>query len=183
PDGASLVVSSSMPIRDLEWYAPPRRGVRVLANRGANGIDGVMSTAVGVAIGSRAPTVCLIGDVAFVHDTNALAGLRDRGVDLLIVVVDNDGGGIFSFLPQAEVLPEAQFEQLFGTPHGTDLAGLARAHGIRVDAVGSAGELGSAVTDWSVERGTRVLIVDSDRGRNVEVHRALNDAVARSVDS
>lgn len=81
PDGASLVVSSSMPVRDVEWYAEPRNGLTVRSNRGANGIDGVVSTGVGVALGSGAPTAVLVGDVAFLHDSNALLGLGARGVD------------------------------------------------------------------------------------------------------
>ena len=103
PVGGQLVVSSSMPIRDLEWYVRPAAPVEVHANRGANGIDGVVSTAVGVALAEpRRPTVLLIGDVAFLHDSNGLLGAADRGIDLVVVVVDNDGGGIFSFLPQAD---------------------------------------------------------------------------------
>lgn len=158
PDGGELVVSSSMPVRDLEWYAPPRAGVAVRANRGANGIDGVVSTAVGVALAGR-PTTLLIGDVAFLHDTNGLIGLAGRPVDLRIVVIDNDGGGIFSFLPQAGVLEPARFEQLFGTPHGADLEGLAAAH---------------RVTHM-------VEVVRSDRAANVEVHRRLGAAVAEAI--
>jgi len=91
-----LMVSSSMPVRDLEWFAPSRNDVTVFSNRGANGIDGVTSTAIGIALtGGR--TTLIIGDVAFLHDSNALLGLRRRDVDLCIVVIDNDGGGIFSF--------------------------------------------------------------------------------------
>src|SRR5690606_30126014 len=113
PAGSNLVVSSSMPVRDLEWYVQPQHQVAVRANRGANGIDGVVSTAVGVAAGSARPTALLIGDLAFLHDTNGLIGAAGRGVDLTIVVVDNDGGGIFSFLAQADALPSDQFEHLF----------------------------------------------------------------------
>ncbi|MEZ5225365.1 MAG: 2-succinyl-5-enolpyruvyl-6-hydroxy-3-cyclohexene-1-carboxylic-acid synthase [Acidimicrobiales bacterium] len=125
----ALVVSASMPVRDVEWYGQPAPGVRVLANRGANGIDGVIATAIGVAL-TGAPTICLIGDVAFLHDATSLTALARRRCDLTIMVVDNDGGGIFSFLPQRSLLDAARFEQLFGTPHGTDVLALARAHGL-----------------------------------------------------
>ncbi|HEX7134817.1 MAG TPA: 2-succinyl-5-enolpyruvyl-6-hydroxy-3-cyclohexene-1-carboxylic-acid synthase [Iamia sp.] len=157
PAGAHLVVSSSMPIRDLEWYGRPRGGVTVHANRGANGIDGVLSTAVGVALGTGAPTTCLIGDVALLHDSTALIGLAARGVDLTIVVVDNDGGGIFSFLPQATTPGGAAFEELFGTPHGADVEALAAAHGV-------------ALTH-----------VRTDRAANVAAHRRLNAAIAAAA--
>jgi 2-succinyl-5-enolpyruvyl-6-hydroxy-3-cyclohexene-1-carboxylate synthase len=130
PSGSHLVVASSMPVRDLEWYATPRADVHVHSNRGVNGIDGVVSTAIGVALGTGATTACLLGDVALLHDSNALIGIADRGIDLTIVVVDNDGGGIFSFLPQATSLPAPRFEQLFGTPHGVRPEALAAVHGL-----------------------------------------------------
>ena len=91
PDDGNLVVSSSMPIRDVEWFGAPRQGVRVFANRGANGIDGVVSTAVGVALASAAPTVLLIGDVALLHDSSALVSAQGCEVDLTVVVADNRG--------------------------------------------------------------------------------------------
>ncbi len=180
PDDAVLVASSSMPVRDLEWYTPARPGARVVSNRGANGIDGVTSTAVGVAL-SGARTVCLIGDVAFVHDTNALVSLRDRGVDLLIVVIDNDGGGIFSFLPQATELAPDRFEQLFGTPHGTDVGALALAHGLEVAEVGDLFDLDEVLLGWLRSGGVQVVVIRSDRERNWDLHRRLNEAVAAAV--
>ncbi|CAN5506913.1 2-succinyl-5-enolpyruvyl-6-hydroxy-3-cyclohexene-1-carboxylic-acid synthase [soil metagenome] len=179
--GSGLVVASSMPVRDIEWYGRPRRGVAVHANRGANGIDGVVSTAVGVALATGQPTVCLVGDVAFLHDSNALIGLADRGIDLTIVVVDNDGGGIFSFLPQAEDPGGATFESLYGTPHGVDLRVLAAAHGLVTVEPATSAEVGPAVRASLAAGGARVVRVVTDRAANVAVHRELNAAVAAAL--
>ena len=184
--GGSLVVSSSMPIRDLEWYGPrcdATGGGRtaVYANRGANGIDGVISTAVGVALGSKLPTVCVIGDVAFLHDTNGLLGIGRRELPLLIMVIDNDGGGIFSFLPQASALDHERFEQLFGTPHGVHLGGLAAAHGLDwVMAYGGA-DLDAILRKWRDLPRPLVVVVRSGRARNADDHRSTNEAVRAAV--
>ena len=171
PAGGSLLVASSMPVRDVEWFGGNRRDIRVYANRGANGIDGLIATATGIAL-TGSPTTLLIGDVAFLHDSTALIGLSQRAVDLTIVVVDNDGGGIFSFLPQAELVEAKRFEQLFGTPHGTDLASLCQAHGISCEAWPG---------DQPDGRGPRVIIAETDRAENVQVHEWLNDVVARAL--
>ena len=181
PVRASLVVSSSMPVRDVEWYAEPRHGLTVHSNRGANGIDGVVSTGVGVAVASTAPTAVLVGDVAFLHDSNALMGLAARNVDLTIVVVDNDGGGIFSFLPQGTQLPTDRFELLFATPHGVDLSTLAEAHGIGCRMLSAQSEVGPAVVAAAAEGGTHLLVVPTDRIANVAVHSELHTAVATAV--
>jgi 2-succinyl-5-enolpyruvyl-6-hydroxy-3-cyclohexene-1-carboxylate synthase len=177
PDGAHLVTASSMPVRDVEWYAAPRAGLTVHANRGANGIDGVVSTAVGVAIATGAPTGLLIGDIAFLHDANGLIGLRSRDVDVRIVVLDNDGGGIFSFLPQATELPPERFEQLFGTPHGTDLVALTSAHGVPVERVSALEHLRAALA----VPGPRVLHVRTERAANVSAHTAIHEAIQRAL--
>lgn len=168
-----LVVSSSMPIRDVEWFAPPRDNLQVHANRGANGIDGVVSTAIGVALASGNPAVLLIGDVAFLHDSGALVGLADRGADVRIVLVDNHGGGIFSFLPQATALPSEVFERLFGTPHSVDIGALVGAHGVRYRAVATTHELSAALH----EPGPVVIHVETDRSTVVADHDALHSAV------
>jgi 2-succinyl-5-enolpyruvyl-6-hydroxy-3-cyclohexene-1-carboxylate synthase len=175
PPGAALVASSSMPVRDVEWFGTARSDIRHVANRGANGIDGVVSTAVGVAA-AGVRTTLLIGDVAFLHDSNGLLGLSERGLDLTVVVLDNDGGGIFSFLPQRSQLPGERFEQLFGTPHGLDVVAVAAAHGVDARRVDD-----PAALDW--HPGTRVLVVPGDRDRNVEVHAALNQAVADALNA
>ena len=181
PDGAALVVASSMPVRDVEWYAEPRPGLRVLSNRGANGIDGVVSTGVGVALATGAPTAVLIGDVAFLHDSNALLGLGDRSVDLTVVIIDNDGGGIFSFLPPATALDPDRFELLFGTPHGVDLPALVAAHGLPCRVVRAQAEVGAAVAESAGRPGAEVIVVRTDRAANVAVHDELHAAVADAV--
>ena len=172
PDGATLVVASSLPVRALEWSMIPRKGLRVLANRGANGIDGFVSTVVGVAQANEpATTVGLCGDLCFLHDTNGLLGASGSAT---FVVLDNDGGGIFSFLPPAE-LPE--FEPLFATPHGLDLVEVARAHGVDAERVDDVGKLGDAIASDAL----RVLVIPIDRTKSVERHRALWDAVAHAI--
>jgi 2-succinyl-5-enolpyruvyl-6-hydroxy-3-cyclohexene-1-carboxylate synthase len=183
PDGARLVVASSMPIRDVERYAAPRHGLSVLANRGANGIDGTVSTAVGLALGSAVPTGLLIGDIAFLHDSNGLLGAPGRGIDLVCVVVDNDGGGIFSFLPQARGLPTERFETLFGTPHGLDLVALATSYGVDARALDRDDGTGAAVAEAATKGGVHVLVARTDRAANIEVHGRIDDAVAAAVDA
>ena len=122
--GGTIMVSASMPMRDLEWFGPTLEAPpTVMANRGANGIDGVVSTALGLAATGRR-TFALLGDVAFLHDVSGLVNLPD--LPCTFVVVDNGGGGIFSFLPQAEVLEHDQFELLFGTPPTSDVGNVAR---------------------------------------------------------
>lgn len=177
-----LVVSSSMPIRDVEWYAAPRDGLRVLANRGANGIDGVVSTAIGVAVATGRPVTALVGDIAFLHDSNALLGLAARDVDVTIVVVDNRGGGIFSFLPQAAEIEHATFERLFGTPHDVDLATMAAAHGIPTLRVHEPDGLDSALS-IAAASGTHVVLAPTDRQANVAVHDEVHAAVAAALRS
>jgi 2-succinyl-5-enolpyruvyl-6-hydroxy-3-cyclohexene-1-carboxylate synthase len=176
PEGAELVVASSMPVRDLEWFGG--RSARAHANRGANGIDGVLATALGRAVGGRS-TFVLLGDLAFVHDSNALVGLAGRGCDLRIVVVDNDGGGIFSFLPQADALDPERFELLFGTPLGVDVVDLAAAYGVRACSADTLDQLGEQLG----RRGPWVCRVRTDRRRNVEVHAELHAAVAAALAS
>ena len=120
--GSTIVASSSMPIREVEWWSRPRAGLRVLANRGVNGIDGVLSTALGVAAsGGTGGVTALVGDLAFLYDIGVLAQAAREDIDLDVIVVDNDGGGIFNFLPQATSQPAERFERLWGTPHGIDL--------------------------------------------------------------
>jgi 2-succinyl-5-enolpyruvyl-6-hydroxy-3-cyclohexene-1-carboxylate synthase len=190
PGVGALVVSSSMPVRDLEWFSRPAGHYPVAyANRGANGIDGVVSTAVGVARGWRSAgrkgeVVAVVGDLAFLHDASALvrpAGSPDR---VGIVVVDNRGGGIFSYLAQARSVAEERYEQLFGTPQAVDPADLARSAGCNVTVVEHPGDLEPALGGLvrSLEAGEQpVVVCRTDRARGPAVHDALNAAVARAL--
>ena len=177
--GSHLVVSSSMPIRDVEWFGTTTAGVTVHSNRGTNGIDGVSSTAVGVAISTRARVTVLIGDVACLHDSNGLWALNRRDVDLTIVVTNNDGGSIFSFLPQAQIVSNSDFELLYGTPHGASFEHLAATHGIPYERVISVKDL-----EITLQRGgTRLIEVPCDRFLNVSQHEELQLAVVSAVEA
>jgi 2-succinyl-5-enolpyruvyl-6-hydroxy-3-cyclohexene-1-carboxylate synthase len=181
--GSTLFVSSSMPVRDVEWYSRPRTGLRVLANRGANGIDGIISTALGVAsgvgggVGGVGGVTALLGDLAFLYDAGALLWAVERQVDCTLVVVDNEGGGIFSFLPQAKGVASDRFERFWGTPHRLDLARVAAAYGIPVTEIASVGELPDALGGT----GVRVVLARTERGANVVVHGEIEAAVAAAV--
>jgi 2-succinyl-5-enolpyruvyl-6-hydroxy-3-cyclohexene-1-carboxylate synthase len=178
--GADLFVSASMPLRDLEWFAEPtERPPRVLANRGVNGIDGIVSSALGVAASSGAPrTLALLGDLAFLHDVSGLVDVPS--VPCTLVVVDNGGGGIFSFLPQASEVEPPLFEQLFGTPPTTDLGAVARAFGLEVSDVTSLSQLEAAL-DRQPSGPSVVRARVPSREGNVLLHHALNQAVRLSL--
>ncbi|MDH5421629.1 MAG: 2-succinyl-5-enolpyruvyl-6-hydroxy-3-cyclohexene-1-carboxylic-acid synthase [Acidimicrobiia bacterium] len=167
-DGSSLVVSSSMPIRDVDlFFGVQDRPIRVFANRAANGIDGIISTALGVAADGR-PTYLLIGDVAFLHDATALASAHRLGLSITIVLIDNDGGGIFHFLPQADY-PE-HFEALLATPHGADLVSLAEGMGATVVQPATAEDFIGHLTAPS---GVTVIYIKTNRTENAAVHKEL----------
>lgn len=188
PDGAVLWASNSMPVRDLDgWFPSTERAVTLHSNRGANGIDGVISTALGSAAVASGPVALVVGDIAFLHDLNALVAARLHALSATIVLVDNDGGGIFSFLPQARPaatlagsgLPE-HYEELFGTPHGIDVGPVVAALGGEHRVVGHA-ELAVAIADSLARPGVRVLELRTDRERNVELHRDVSAIVGRAL--
>lgn len=176
PNGSLLFSGSSMPVRDLDQVMRPRRGLRVLANRGASGIDGLVSTAVGAAIAHNGPAFALLGDLSLLHDQNGLIlGPREPRPDLCLVVVNNDGGGIFSLLPQAALTDS--FERIFGTPHGVDLGYLAAATGTPYTPLSAIEDLPKAIRG----EGLRIVEVRTDRERNAVVHAALRDAAQAAV--
>lgn len=183
PDGALLWVGSSRPIRDVEAYARPRSGISIVGNRGASGIDGAVSSAIGWALQHDVPSYALMGDLSFLHDSNGLLlGPEEPRPDLMIVVVDNNGGGIFGTLEQAGA---PGFERVFGTPHTVDIASLCQATGVGYDVLDDLAELPAKLTDRPSperRRGTiEVLHVQTDRTETVEVHRRVQAAVSAAL--
>lgn len=174
PDDAALYVGSSRPIRDIEAFVHPRSGVSVFANRGLAGIDGNISTIFGVAE-KYENTYAILGDLTFLHDISALVNKSKQKIR--IFVIDNNGGGIFSTLPQSKV---EGFEELFGTPHNLDLVKLAQGFGASVSKVSNLAELQSAVVKPLV--GLDIVIVQTpNRQRNAEQLAELTHKVSNAV--
>lgn len=178
PAGTQLVLSSSMPIRDVDAFATSAKSLRVFTNRGVNGIDGITSTALGVAAGTGNPTALLIGDVALLHDLSAWLVARRHSISLTVVVVNNDGGGIFHFLPIADRTPH--FETLFGTPHGVDLSHVAALAGAKLHRPADMNDFRSAMKD-GLGGGLHLIEVKTERRSNVDVHRALFAKLSEAV--
>ncbi len=179
PAGATLFVSSSMPVRDLDAYGRPSpRGIRVLANRGANGIDGIVSSALGCAAAAE-PVVCLLGDLALYHDLNGLLAARDLDRNVVFVVIDNDGGGIFHMLPIRAFEPA--FTPRFATPHGLDFQHAARLYGIPFADATTPAELSSAVRAAVARPGAEILRVRTCRETNRRRHEAVRERVTERV--
>ena len=180
PEGSTLYVGNSMPIRDLASFFPSSaKRLRFLANRGASGIDGVVSSAFGAAAAGTGGTVLAIGDISFYHDSNGLLAEKRHHLDLTIVLINNDGGGIFSFLAQAASTERETFELLFGTPHGLDFQPIVEAYGGRFVRANSWEDFRTFFRESG--HGLRVIEVRTDRQRNVAAHtetwRALADAL------
>lgn len=180
PDGAWVYVGNSMPVRDLDAFWPKGpRAVRVLCNRGANGIDGLVSSGLGAAAAGAAPVVIVTGDLGFYHDLNGLLAVKRLGVRATIIVINNDGGGIFSFLPQADC-GDACAEYFF-TPHGLDFRGVVEMYGAAFTRVGAWEHFRTAVREALDAEHTSVIEVPSDRRRNVELHRRAWAVAAAQV--
>ncbi len=176
PPGATLWVSSSMPVRDVEAFFPQRsEALRFLANRGANGIDGVVSSALGASVTAEGPCVLLIGEVALVHDAGGLLAAGRRAAELTIVCLNNNGGGIFDFLPLAREADAGPYAEHILTPTGADLSALAAAARLPYSLVHEADELGEAV------RRPGLVEVQTDRRLNVAARRDLYEAVGAAL--
>lgn len=180
-----IYASSSMPIRDLEWFAPgsEKQPPSVYSNRGVNGIDGVVSSYLGAATAqhghdSASSSYLLIGDLALRHDIGVLSSVAVSEMNLFLCVVDNEGGGIFSFLPQASVLDEDAFEELFGTPQPGDLRAIAEGFGLYTRRVSDLDSFCQELRDFRETGGVRLVIASSERQINVSVHQAtLNEGM------
>ncbi len=176
PGKALLWAGNSMPVRDIDLHCPARADISVLASRGASGIDGTTSAAIGAALAHGGPAFALIGDLAFLHDAPGLAlGPEEPRPDLCLVVVNNDGGGIFSALEQA-AFPEG-FERLFGTPHRAELRHIAAAFGLPYLRLDHPDDLGKALAG----SGLRVAEARTDRAAGAALRARLQAAAARAV--
>jgi 2-succinyl-5-enolpyruvyl-6-hydroxy-3-cyclohexene-1-carboxylate synthase len=171
-----------MPVRDLDsFFWGSQHEIHILGNRGASGIDGIVSTALGVSAASSKdePSILVIGDLSFFHDLNGLLAARLHQLNLTIVLINNDGGGIFSFLPQANY-PE-HFEQLFGTPTGLDFQPVVQMYGGQFRRIATWQEFRQTVTESLASGGLKVLEVSTERTKNVEMHRQLWLAVEQEL--
>ena len=188
PPGATLFAGNSMPMRDLDAFFPGgSRPVRFLANRGASGIDGVVSSALGASAVGPGPLVLVIGDLSFYHDMNGLlaarrfaqTGGRLPGLRATIVLLNNDGGGIFSLLPQAEDFEH--FEELFGTPHGLDFRHAAQMYGLAYRRADCWDDFRAAVRESIASEGVSVLEIRTDRRANARLHREIWQGAAQAI--
>jgi 2-succinyl-5-enolpyruvyl-6-hydroxy-3-cyclohexene-1-carboxylate synthase len=179
--GSLVYAGNSMPVRDLDTFLPKsERRLVCLSNRGANGIDGVVSSALGASAAGMGPVVLVIGDISFYHDLNGLLAAARHHLDLMVVLLNNDGGGIFSFLPQAE-LDAREFELLFGTPHGLDFQPFVEAYGGNFTRACDWTQFSEATRDALSRGGLNVVEVPTDRARNVVQHRGVWQAVADAL--
>ncbi|HEY5816144.1 MAG TPA: hypothetical protein VIS95_07365, partial [Solirubrobacterales bacterium] len=173
-DDELVYTASSMPIRDQEAFLPATSAdVTFLSNRGANGIDGLISSGIGAAHATGKPTTIVVGDLGLLHDVGGVAALRDVSTPVRIIVIDNDGGGIFHFLPQEQALPNEEFEALLGTPRGVDAAKAAALFDLPHRFLDSLDDLPATLA-----AGTGLIEIKTDRQTNADLHRRIADRVA-----
>lgn len=179
PVGSTIFVGNSMPIRDLDtFFLNNEKSIKTMANRGANGIDGVVSTAIGVSTVTE-NTVLAIGDLSFFHDMNGLLAAKLQKQNITVLLINNDGGGIFSFLPQAK--EKEHFETLFGTPHGLDFSHAALLYGGKYNKVRNWDELKQVFTDSFEIPGLKIIEVPTERESNMQTHRNLWSFVSQEI--
>lgn len=180
PEGSDLISGSSMPIRDVDtFFCKTGKDITIFSNRGTNGIDGVVSTAFGIEAARKRPTYLLIGDLSFLHDVNGLIVSRFHKTNLTIVIVNNDGGGIFSYLPQSTV--ENHFEELFGTPTGLTFEHIGAMYDAQYAAISTVEEF-QAELQKEKTKDVRIIEVFTSRPVNVKAHRAYWADVIKGLD-
>jgi 2-succinyl-5-enolpyruvyl-6-hydroxy-3-cyclohexene-1-carboxylate synthase len=180
PEGANLFVGNSMPIRDVDsFFHNNEKSIRVLANRGANGIDGTISTALGAAVVSSQPLYLVLGDLTFFHDLNGLLAAKLDQIDITIIIINNNGGGIFSFLSQAE--HPKHFELLFGTPLDLDFEYVVKMYNGKFTRVTDWDHLDKTMEASKSSQGLNVIEVVTKRDRNTEEHRQLWNLVSQEI--
>jgi 2-succinyl-5-enolpyruvyl-6-hydroxy-3-cyclohexene-1-carboxylate synthase len=180
PANSILYVGNSMPVRDLDtFFRNTEQPIRIYGNRGANGIDGLVSSALGASTTQTEPTVLVLGDISFYHDLNGLLAAKQHRLNATIIVLNNDGGGIFSFLPQSGY-PD-NFEELFGTPHGLDFEHAAKLYGANWQRVQNWNEFRAALQNATGSNGLNIIEVPTNRAHNVTQHREIWKAVSEEL--
>ena len=181
PSKATLFAGNSMPVRDLDaFYPTTSQEIRFLGNRGASGVDGILSTSLGTAALMENPLVTVLGDLSFYHDMNGLLAAQKFKLNATIIVLNNNGGGIFSFLPQhghAEY-----FEKYFGTPHGLTFEHAASLYKLGYNHITSWAEFRKLVPGHLGSLGTKIVELSSDRERNVEIHHRISSVVTKNAE-
>jgi len=180
PDECNLFAGNSMVIRNLDThFHHTNKQIRIFGNRGANGIDGTVSTALGVAANSDLPTYLIVGDLSFIHDLNSLILAKMNQLDLFIIIINNDGGAIFSFLPQASA--PGQFEKLFGTPHGIVFSGVIDMVDGKYRRAYTLIDIEEGIQHFQNQVGLRVLEVITDRTKSVSDRQGILDIIAGEI--
>jgi 2-succinyl-5-enolpyruvyl-6-hydroxy-3-cyclohexene-1-carboxylate synthase len=181
PADALLYVGTSLPIRALDAFTPATASLEAFANRGASGIDGTLSGAIGAAAATGRPVASLTGDLAFLHDVGGLLAVARHRIPLVAVVIDNGGGGIFDFLPQAEGVEKKIFDDLFATSHEIDLMRAAELYGMQFAAVRDIEALEKSLS-WAFTEGRSwVIRVPVRRDASVEAHRVAWERAAEAL--
>lgn len=182
PNQSTIFVANSMPVRDLDtFFTATDKDIYVHANRGVSGIDGTVSTALGVAATTERPVTLIIGDLSFYHDLNSLLIAKHYDINLTIVLINNNGGGIFSFLPQAK--EEKHFEALFGTPLDIDFKHAIKMYGGNYRLVKNREDYLESLNQAYEQQGLQIIEVQTDRTDNVAWHRMLFKNIEKRLTS